>query len=352
KRDILRIREQYELSSNKPNIGNIVWSAPELRNVESKAVTDELQVRGDIHLFAMYFAEDSNDNVQYVEESLPFVGKVPLPGANEGMIANVAITPSQKCVSVKPDYDGEPRIMEAELVLDLDIKLYEEQTLNLITDVYSVKKNVKPVQNKAQYDELLIRNHTRCRTGDKVKLGERKDKILQIISSTAGISIDEMTVAEDGLMVEGAAKVNILYISDNDNERIGCITKELPFSQKIDASGIREDSFYTVSAAVEQLNTAMLGSDELEIKFIAGLDALILNPMDTQVITELEEEPLDYNVIRKLPGISGYIVKSGDSLWNIAKKHYTTVERIMELNNLPSENIKPGMKLLITRSVS
>ncbi len=352
KRDILRIREQYELSSNKPNIGNIVWSAPELRNVETKAVTDELQVRGDIHLFAMYYAEDSNDNVQYIEESLPFVGKVPLPGANEGMIANVAITPSQKCVSAKPDYDGEPRIMEAELVLDLDIKLYEEQTLNLITDVYSVKNNIKPMQNTAQYDELLIRNHTRCRAGDKVKLGERKDKILQIISSTAGISIDEMTVAEDGLMVEGAAKVNILYISDNDNERIGCITKELPFSQKIDASGIREDSFYTVSAAVEQLNTAMLGSDELEIKFIAGLDALILNPMDTQVITELEEEPLDYNVIRKLPGISGYIVKAGDSLWNIAKKHYTTVERIMELNNLPSENIKPGMKLLITRSMS
>ena len=139
---------------------------------------------------------------------------------------------------------------------------------------------------------------------------------------------------------------------DNDNERIGCVTRELPFSQKIDAAGIREDSFYTVSAAVEQLNTVMLGSDELEIKLIAGLDALILNPMDTQVITELEEEPLDYNVIKKLPGICGYIVKAGDSLWNIAKKHYTTVERIMELNNLPSENIKPGTKLLITRSIS
>lgn len=55
KRDILRVREQCELSANKPNAGNILWSVPELRNVETKAAADELIVRGEIHLFAMYF---------------------------------------------------------------------------------------------------------------------------------------------------------------------------------------------------------------------------------------------------------------------------------------------------------
>ena len=45
KRDILRVREQCELSANKPNAGNILWSVPELRNVETKAAADELIVR-------------------------------------------------------------------------------------------------------------------------------------------------------------------------------------------------------------------------------------------------------------------------------------------------------------------
>lgn len=349
KRDILRVREQCELSANKPNAGNILWSVPELRNIETKAAADELVVRGEIHLFVMYFPEDDDVNLQYVEETLPFTGKLPLPGADERMLADVVIAPSQKQVSVKPDYDGEPRVIEAELVLDLDIKLYDEQNINLMTDVYSVKSRLTPVMDEAKYDNLLVRNHVKCRVGDKMKLGSGKDKILQIISSSATVNVDNISVIEDGLMVEGAARVNILYISDNDEDRLGSITREVPFSQKIDAPGISADSFYSVRTDTEQLITTMLGGDELEVKMNIGMDSLILTPGSTQVITDISEEKLDYAVIKKLPGICGYIAKPDDTLWNIAKKYYTTVERIMEVNKLASENIKPGMKLLITR---
>lgn len=351
KRDILRIREQYELSANKPNVGNVIWSSPELRNIETKPAADELIVRGEIHLFAMYFPEDDDENIQYVEETLPFTGKLPLPGADERMLADVSVVPSQKIISVKPDYDGEPRIIETELVLDLDIKLYDEQNLELITDVYSTKKKLEPDVDTAQYDELLIRNHQRCRIGEKMRINDGRNKILQIISSTAALSTDDISVVGDGLIVEGAAKVNVLYISDSDADRIGSITKELPFSQKIDAPGITEDAFYTVRTDVEQLGVAMLGGDELEIKLNAGIDVLVLTPESTQVITGVNEEKLDYGAIKRLPGICGYIVKSGDTLWDIAKRYYTTIERIMETNKLASESLKPGMKLLITRTV-
>ncbi len=351
KRDILRVREQCELSANKANAGSIVWSMPELRNVDVRASADELAVRGEIHIFAMYFPEDDDENVQYVEETLPFNGKLPLPGAEERMLANVSIVPSQKTVSIKPDYDGEPRVIEVEMVLDLDIKLYDEQNIELITDVYSLKNRLIPVVDTASYDNLLIRNHVRCRIGDKFKQGMGREKILQIIDSSAAVHTDNISIVEDGLMVEGAVKVNILYISDNDDDRLGNFTRELPFSQKIDAPGIQDNAFYTVRTGVEQLIATMPGGDEFEIKLNIGMDALILSPGSTQVITDITSEELDYNMLKKLPGICGYIAKPGDTLWDIAKKYYTTVEKIMDMNKLASENIKPGMKLLITRTV-
>ena len=43
----------------------------------------------------------------------------------------------------------------------------------------------------------------------------------------------------------------------------------------------------------------------------------------------------------------GYIVKEGDDLWSLAKNYSTTKEGIMEVNELTSEDIKPGEKLLI-----
>jgi membrane-bound lytic murein transglycosylase D len=42
-----------------------------------------------------------------------------------------------------------------------------------------------------------------------------------------------------------------------------------------------------------------------------------------------------------------YTVKPGDSLWIISQKHSLSVEQIKRLNNLNSNNIKPGQKLIV-----
>jgi membrane-bound lytic murein transglycosylase D len=42
-----------------------------------------------------------------------------------------------------------------------------------------------------------------------------------------------------------------------------------------------------------------------------------------------------------------YTVRQGDSLWIISKKHSLSVDQIKRLNNLNSNNIKPGQKLII-----
>lgn len=57
------------------------------------------------------------------------------------------------------------------------------------------------------------------------------------------------------------------------------------------------------------------------------------------------------NVPYKLPDESknkdGYIVKSGDTLWSIAKKYNTSVDKIKTLNNLNNNNLSIGQKLVI-----
>lgn len=47
-------------------------------------------------------------------------------------------------------------------------------------------------------------------------------------------------------------------------------------------------------------------------------------------------------------GDNYYVVVKGDSLWSIAKKFNTTVNQLKELNNLSTNNLSIGQKLLVT----
>ena len=50
-----------------------------------------------------------------------------------------------------------------------------------------------------------------------------------------------------------------------------------------------------------------------------------------------------------MPGIIVYIVKAGDTLWDIAKKFYTTVDEISGVNSLTEKEVKPGQSLILVR---
>jgi LysM repeat protein len=63
----------------------------------------------------------------------------------------------------------------------------------------------------------------------------------------------------------------------------------------------------------------------------------------------VEEKDRDPEELQSLPGITCYFVKPGDTLWDIAKKFYTTTEKIRELNDLKTENLTPMQQLLVER---
>ena len=68
-------------------------------------------------------------------------------------------------------------------------------------------------------------------------------------------------------------------------------------------------------------------------------------------LEKIEEIPLDQEKIRNMPGITVYIMKPGDTLWNIAKKFYTTVEEIIQMNNLDGDEVSSGTPLLLVKKV-
>ena len=118
----------------------------------------------------------------------------------------------------------------------------------------------------------------------------------------------------------------------------------------IDAEGIEVNDEYFLNWKVEQVNANMLNADEVEIKAVIALEAIVFKKVEQNFVTEINQEPVDMEALNSAPVLKGYIVQKGDTLWKLAKENYTTIEKIMTVNNLENETIKKGDRLLIIKS--
>lgn len=58
------------------------------------------------------------------------------------MIPYIDTTMLQSNLEIKPDADGEERVLLVDVVLELDMKLYQEETETILLDVYTPNWNV------------------------------------------------------------------------------------------------------------------------------------------------------------------------------------------------------------------
>ena len=108
-----------------------MWREMSLRGVNTRPMDGALYISGDLMLFLLYAGEGEDTPVQWLEESIPFSGELELPESKEEMVSMVNVRIAHKELEAKPDYDGEMREFNGDVVLDLDIRLYQEEKVLL-----------------------------------------------------------------------------------------------------------------------------------------------------------------------------------------------------------------------------
>ena len=184
---------------------------------------------------------------------------------------------------------------------------------------------------------------------EHIRLEPSDARVLQIIHSEGKVEIDDTQVVEDGIRIDGSVLVKVLYVTGEDNNPYGSIRRQIPFSYTLEVPSIKEGDVYSINPELEQLAVTMLDSDEMDVKAVAGVKAIVFRMLIQDIIDRVEMGEINPEILNNLPGIAVYMVQPGDSLWKIGKKYYVSVDAIKTMNNLTSDEIRPGDKLLIVK---
>lgn len=352
KKDILRIKDESILPKGKPNIDTILYYELTPQNLQNRVIDEGIRLLGDVHLFILYIPEGQERRLEYIETEIPFDNIIPCDNCSDEMISDIEILSSTNSLESKPDEDGEHRIFDFELILNLSIHFYDNTTVSYLKDAYSTACALTLQREDVSLSRLLMKNEAIVRVSDHLHITQENDTISQICTSSGNVQIDEQEIVEDGIAIEGVVNLEILYLTEDDNRPLAVATGTIPFTHLIEIPDISPDDSYELQATINQISAIMLDNQEIDVKIIVSLSGLVFTYDTQNIINGILETPKDLKMLQEMPGLVGFIVEQNGTLWDIAKEYNTTVENIMLLNHIESDEVKAGDKLLLLKEIS
>lgn len=348
KKDICRIRDEVKLPANLPSMAEILWSDLSLSGIDFKPVEEKLNIKGDLNMFFIYRPTEES-SYEFFETSMPFSHSIECNGSKDYLVPDISYTLSQKDCEIRPDLDGEERVIGFDVVMDLYLKLYEDMNLEYICDVYGVHNDLNVNCQKYNTKTLLAQSTALMRMQEKVPFNTKGEELLQIKYSNAQLFPESATVGDNCVEITGYIAFNILYITDDDRFPYRTGSFEMPFSYSIDLPGISPQTIYQLNANLEQCQVTSAGTDSLDVKVNTAFRIFAYDSNTIEAVSDIEEaEDKDCRNLQR-PGIAVYFVKEEDCLWNIGKEYRVPLSRIKEQNALTTDTVRKGQKLIVMK---
>ena len=352
KKDTIRIREDLNLPPGRPNIHRILWKEVRVQGTEVRPEEGKFIVKGELLVFFLYESEDEEKRLQWIEQGIPFRNEVVCEECRADLTGKTEITLSKAELELQSDFDGEPRNVRVDVVLDLCMRYFEDLTCEVLADAYSLSREILPVIQACAWTSVVQIADSRTRLSGRIRLSENDAPILQVLTSGMQIHEEYAEKTEKGLLLQGNVEVWVLCATEDDAQPMICVQQTFPFEHTVEIQNGEQVADWQIFLCQDQLLVAMLDARELEMKAVLQVQVMFTRTETLQVVEHLEEQPLDMERVRGLPGMVIHVVQPEETLWDIAKNHGCACESVRKLNELKDDNLKAGSKLLLVKEIN
>lgn len=325
---------------NIDNLAEILKTDVSIIDKDIKISYNKILAKAEARIKLMYLTEDNR--VNSVDTKVPIVGFIDIPNVTEENICDLDY--EIKNMIIKPNSTEEHSVY-IELEMEVMAIVYEEKQINLIQDLYSPCENL-------EFNKKKINIITNKQTRQEIKQIREKVQV-EGIENKSIINVDVNPVIEkqeklsNQIVYTGTLEIN--FILSNQELQMEIRNSKIPFEYMVD--GVENAENVNSRLDIEVANQDFIIQDGGMVS--SNIDLVMNNDMYqntnmnimNQIQTNGEREAEDYGLIL-------YIIKKGDTLWEIAKKFGSTVDDIVRTNGIENEDrINPGQKIFIPRYV-
>lgn len=134
-----------------------------------------IEIQGAMHIFVLYLGEDAQMPVQYARWEIPVDTQLECYECMPGMIGRIGMTLGGQQLEIRPDEDGEERIISLDVTIDCDIKIYEDHKISYIDDGYSMEETLIPEYHMFDFETLVGKNQAVMKADKRFRLNKSQE---------------------------------------------------------------------------------------------------------------------------------------------------------------------------------
>lgn len=344
------VKEAFEIDEDLPDIVDILRVDVNAYERETTVVEGRVIVAGLVECSIMYFGDDEENRINYLRREIPFTHFVELSNAQKDAMSDVRLETSDVSYEAKEDINGNMRIIDVEAMVEIGAKVYEQRQKEVTVDTYSTNKKLNVKKQEVNITENIGHNVSKEIVKGIVNVSEEDENINSVYNVNVKPILTDYRIVEEKVIIEGFLGVDMLYQGEESGE-IKNIKQEVPFKSYVDIEGVDEGMESEIKIALDDVRFNKVNQQEVEVEATVKANISVNRIKKINIVTEVEELSDEIDKTDR-PSITIYIVQKDDTLWDIAKRYNTTVEELIQTNDIINpENIMPGEKIIIQKNI-
>ena len=301
---------------------------------ESKLIGSKLIFKGMVELYLLL--QEAGGGLTSAHESMPFSQIIEVAGAGEEGDCQVEV----EVASIQCDQaPGDGRAMDVALELLAQAQVRCRRPVTLLQDLYSTS-NLMEVERE---------NQSLCRLAEQSvrpqavrELLETGELVRSIVD--ARLALGQVRQSREGneLVLTAEAWVTVLYL--DENELVQSIRRSQPVTCRLECA---EGAKCSCTCVCPGEVFAAPAAGGVEVRFTVEFHCLTTETQAVPAVTSAQLGETRNAGEEQRPSVVLRMPAPGEELWDIAKAHGTTMEQILQANELEEEALPYGRMLLI-----
>lgn len=337
----LAIEEEIRIGDSQPAIRNIIRTEAHPLVKETKIINDKAVVKGEMAVCIIYCPEKKG-NPQTVKTTIPFSQILDIEGITE--LCECETKTQLSFLEVKPKMssggDNKSFLLNAKILLTTEA--YCDNDIAVILDAFSRKYKADIKRDKLSFEKITNTVNEKYHCKKTVTL---EDTISSVVDLWCNVEAGKTKFENGNMIICGTVIAGMIICNEDGN----VIYTEKPVDFEYKYPLVCELGYPHSEPQIEILSCGytITSADSIEIRIDLAINAAVYEKCDINLISDMMVDRSE-NIKRHSKGaMTIYFPSNKECVWDIARIYNASVEEIMRINELESEELTGGSMILV-----